>query len=113
MRHFASTLMSEAGVPPKRAREILGHADIRTTLAIYTHTMKRRNNDSADRIAALAGLSDLGNKRKTIGSVQDEETELSACSNGSLGWNLIGRQVIECREVFSVLAKGYPHFYLG
>jgi hypothetical protein len=53
---------------------------------IYTHTMKRRHDDSADRIAALAGLSGLGNKRETIGSVKDEETELSACSNGSLGW---------------------------
>lgn len=36
MRHLAGTLMSEAGVPPERAQEILGHADIRTTLAIYT-----------------------------------------------------------------------------
>jgi integrase len=28
MRHLAGTLMSEAGVPPKRAQEILGHADV-------------------------------------------------------------------------------------
>jgi integrase len=34
MRHLAGTLMSEAGVPPKRAQQILGHADVRTTLAI-------------------------------------------------------------------------------
>jgi integrase len=40
MRHLAGTLMSEAGVPPKRAQEIRGHADVRTTLAIYTHTMR-------------------------------------------------------------------------
>jgi integrase len=33
LRHLAGTLMSEAGVPPKRAQEILGHADVRTTLA--------------------------------------------------------------------------------
>jgi integrase len=43
MRHLAGTLMSAAGVPPKRAQEILGHADVRTTLAIYTHAMKRRH----------------------------------------------------------------------
>jgi integrase len=35
MRHLAGTLMSEAGVPPKRAQEIVGHADVRTTLAIF------------------------------------------------------------------------------
>ena len=39
---LAGTLMSEAGVPPKRAQEILGHADVRTTLAIYTHSMRRK-----------------------------------------------------------------------
>jgi Phage integrase family len=32
LRHMAGTLMSDAGVPPKRAQEILGHADVRTTL---------------------------------------------------------------------------------
>jgi integrase len=49
MRHLAGRLMSEAGVPPKRAQEILGHANVRTTLAIYTHTMKRKHDDSADK----------------------------------------------------------------
>lgn len=62
MRHLAGTVMSEAGVPPKRAQEILGHADVRTTLAIYTHTMRRKHDDSADKMAELAGLSNLGNK---------------------------------------------------
>jgi integrase len=72
LRHLAGTLMSEAGVPPKRAQEILGHADVRTTLAIYTHTLKRKHDDSANRMADIAGLSGLGNKRETIGSVEDE-----------------------------------------
>jgi integrase len=63
LRHLAGTLMSEAGVPPKRAQEILGHADVRTTLAIYTHTLKRKHDDSANRMADIAGLSGLGNKR--------------------------------------------------
>jgi integrase len=62
MRHLAGTLMSEAGVPPKRAQEILGHADVRTTLAIYTHAMKRRHGDSADKMAETAGLTSHGNK---------------------------------------------------
>ena len=63
LRHMAGTLMHEAGVPLKRAQEILGHASERTTLAIYTHSMRRTRDDAADRIAELAGLSDLGNKR--------------------------------------------------
>lgn len=57
MRHLAGTLMSEAGVPPKRAQEILGHADVRTTLAIYTHAWRNRADDAADRMAEIAGLA--------------------------------------------------------
>lgn len=63
LRHMAGTLMHEAGVPLKRAQEILGHASERTTLAIYTHSMRRTRDDSADKIAELAGLSNVGNNR--------------------------------------------------
>ena len=94
MRHLAGTLMSEAGVPPKRAQEILGHADVRTTLAIYTHAMKRKHDDSADRMAELAGLTKLGNNWETNGSVEPEETGLSDCFNGSPGWNRTNDQRI-------------------
>ena len=79
MRHLAGTLMSEAGVPPKRAQEMLGHAEVRTTLAIYTHAMRRKHGDSADKMAELAGLTSLGNIRETTGSVEAEETGLSDC----------------------------------
>jgi integrase len=44
----AGTLMHEAGVSLKRAQEILGHASERTTLAIYTHSMRRMHDDNAD-----------------------------------------------------------------
>jgi integrase len=71
---MARTLMHEAGVPLKRAQEILGHASERATLAIYTHSMRRTHYDSADKIAALAVLSppvsDLANKVETIGAVE-------------------------------------------
>jgi len=46
---------------------------VRTTLAIYTHAMKRKHDDSADKMAELAGLSTLGNKRETDSSMKDEE----------------------------------------
>jgi hypothetical protein len=80
-----AALMSEAGVPPKRAQEILGHADVRTTLAIYTHAMKRKHDDSADKMAELAGLTKLGNILETSGSVESQEGELSDCFYGSPG----------------------------
>jgi toxin ParE1/3/4 len=99
LRHMAGTLMHEAGVPLKRAQEILGHASERTTLAIYTHSMRRTHDDSADKIAALAGLSapssDLGNKRETNDSVESQEASVSDCLNGSPGRNLNQRQNIE------------------
>jgi integrase len=66
LRHMAGTVMHEAGVPLKWAQEILGHASEPTPLSIYTHSMRRTHDDSADKIAALAGLSqsvDLGNRR--------------------------------------------------
>jgi hypothetical protein len=69
------------GVPLKRAQEMLGHASERTTLAIYTHSMRGTHDDSADKIAVLAGLApppkDAGKKGETIGAVEQEKTELS------------------------------------
>jgi integrase len=88
LRHMACTLMHEAGVPLKRAQEILGHASERTTLSIYTHSMRRTHDDSADKIAALAGLappSNLGNKVETNDSVESQEASVSDCFVGSPG----------------------------
>lgn len=76
LRHLAGSLMHEAGVSLKRAQELLGHASERTTLAIYTHAIRRKHDDSADRIAALAGLA--GNKRETTEGAEDGEEALSA-----------------------------------
>ncbi len=56
--------------------------------------MKRKHDDSADKMAELAGLSSLGNNREARGSVKDEEQELSACFNGSPGWNRTNDQRI-------------------
>jgi integrase len=100
LRHMAGTLMHEAGVPLKRAQEILGHASERTTLAIYTHSMRRTRDDSADKIAELAGLSNVGNKRETNDSVEPEEAELSDCFNGSPGWNRTNDQRINSPTLY-------------
>ena len=91
LRHMAGTLMHEAGVSLKRAQEILGHASERTTLAIYTHSMRRTYDDSGDKVAVLAGLTPApknpGNKVETSGSVEPQETAVSDCLIGSRGWH--------------------------
>jgi integrase len=76
LRHLYGSLMHEAGVPLKVTQDRMGHASERTTIGIYTHAMKRKNDDSADRVAALAGLA--GNKRETNGDADSEETSVSA-----------------------------------
>ncbi|GHU07429.1 site-specific integrase [Alphaproteobacteria bacterium] len=38
IRHTVATMLKDEGVSPKDAQVILGHADIATTLAIYTHS---------------------------------------------------------------------------
>jgi integrase len=52
------------------------------------------------RIAELAGLSDLGNKRETNDSVDPEEAELSDCLDGSPGWNRTNDQRINSPTLY-------------
>jgi hypothetical protein len=96
--------MHEAGVPLKRAQEILGHASERTTLAIYTHAMRRTHDDSADKIAILASLAPapniLGNNLETSGSVEPQESAVSVCFIGSRGWNRTNDQRINSPSLY-------------
>jgi integrase len=104
LRHMAGTLMHEAGVSLKRAQEILGHASERTTLAIYTHSMRRTHDDSADKIAVLAGLAPAsnipGNNGETIASVEPQEAAVSDCFLGSRGWNRTNDQRINSPSLY-------------
>ena len=104
LRHMAGTLMHEAGVPLKRAQEILGHASERTTLGIYTHAMRRKHDDSADRVAVLAGLT--GNKRETGEGVEDEETRVSDCEDGSPGRTRTADQRINSPSLYQLSYRG-------
>jgi len=77
LRHMAASFMVEAGVPISRAQEILGHASERTTLRVYAHTLRRQHDDTADKIARLAGLSpptdEPGHKRGTIDDLESRK----------------------------------------
>ncbi len=52
LRHGAASLMAAQGVPARVAMEILGHAEISTTLNIYTHVGSELQKDAAERMAA-------------------------------------------------------------
>ena len=52
LRHSAASLMAAQGVPARVAMEILGHAQISTTLNIYTHIGSELQKDAAERMAA-------------------------------------------------------------
>jgi hypothetical protein len=52
---MAGTLTHEAGIRLKRAQEIIGHA-CGAHHARDLHALPRTHDDSADKVAALAGL---------------------------------------------------------
>ena len=38
LRHGAASMLAALGVPPRDVMDILGHANIQTTLGLYTHS---------------------------------------------------------------------------
>lgn len=61
LRHTFCTIMYEAGIDVMTAKEQMGHSDVKTTLAIYTHldkTHKMRNISKLD--AYLGGACESG-----------------------------------------------------
>lgn len=61
LRHTFATLMYEAGVDVLTAKEQLGHADIKTTLGIYTHL------EAEHRDKSMSKLNDFLSCRGQIG----------------------------------------------
>ena len=53
LRHLCASIMLKQGVPAKVAQERLGHADIQTTLNIYSHVLPSSAKDAADKIAEM------------------------------------------------------------
>lgn len=55
LRHTHATLLLESGVNPKVIQDRLGHADIRTTLNIYSHVTEAMVDDSVEKFEKLIG----------------------------------------------------------
>ncbi len=53
IRHAYATILYEAGIDEKMAQELLGHANISTTLNIYTHIRNSRKEDAAQKLNAF------------------------------------------------------------
>ena len=52
LRHTFCTSLFEAGVDALTAKEQMGHADIQTTLSIYTHLSSQHKDKQADKMEA-------------------------------------------------------------
>lgn len=51
IRHQYATTLYEAGIEAKSAQHLLGHADISTTLRIYTHISTEQFSEDAEKLA--------------------------------------------------------------
>lgn len=58
LRHWCASLLISYKVHPKAIQEILGHANITTTLNVYGHLLPNVLRDAADQMAGLAGEDD-------------------------------------------------------
>lgn len=50
LRHAYATILYDAGIDVKTAQAYLGHSDIQTTLAIYTHLSDARQTEKAEQL---------------------------------------------------------------
>lgn len=50
LRHTYATRLFEANIPPKTVQSLLGHADIETTMNIYTHVMKDQKLEAIEKL---------------------------------------------------------------
>lgn len=53
LRHGTATLLAEAGVDPRLMQDYLRHAQVTTTLGVYTHVAKGRQRDAADALERM------------------------------------------------------------
>ena len=54
VRHGYATMLHDAGIDAKDAQELLGHAQVSTTLDTYTHITKKRRTEVAEKLNKYA-----------------------------------------------------------
>jgi integrase len=52
-RHTHATLLHESGESLKTAQSLLGHSDLETTLAVYTHVVPGSQKRAVERVAGV------------------------------------------------------------
>lgn len=62
LRHTYCTILFEAGVDVLTAKELMGHADISTTMKIYTHLRDRQKASSITRLDAYLSTAEPASK---------------------------------------------------
>ena len=55
-RHSHASLLFSAGASIKEVQLRLGHADVATTLNIYTHVTKKQNKEAVEKLANYANF---------------------------------------------------------
>ena len=53
LRHTYATRLFEANIPPKTVQHLMGHADIETTMNIYTHVMKEQKLEAIEKLNSI------------------------------------------------------------
>ena len=66
LRHTYATMLYDAGVDPKSAQRLMGHASLEMTLKIYTHLSQRKKADSIGKLNAYLGDQDVGLKNEAV-----------------------------------------------
>lgn len=56
-RHSAASYFAQAGLSLKEAQEAMGHADVRTTLNIYTHALPGWQEEAVSKLDAYLGAT--------------------------------------------------------
>lgn len=54
LRHSTASILLEQGIPIRVVADLLGHASVTTTLAVYTHVSARLVGSATDALASLA-----------------------------------------------------------
>jgi integrase len=65
-RHTHATLLHETGESLKTAQSLLGHSDLETTLAVYTHVIPDSQRRAVERVAGVLDLDGPNSTRRRI-----------------------------------------------